>query len=91
MDHRAVTPQSLGWDAGWQAAIEAVAGRDRRAARVIAVHKETAIVRDTDGRERSAVVSGRFRHAALAPSDFPAVGDWVALEPTPAGAGSIWC
>ncbi|MEJ7697541.1 MAG: ribosome small subunit-dependent GTPase A [Candidatus Limnocylindrales bacterium] len=30
--------------------------------------------------DRPAVVSGRFRHDALATSDFPAVGDWVALE-----------
>ena len=47
--------------------------------RVIAVHKETSIVRGPDGIHRSAVVSGRFRFEALAPSDYPAVGDWVLL------------
>ncbi len=46
----------------------------------MAVHKETAVVRDGDGADRSASVSGRFRFEALAPSDYPAVGDWVALE-----------
>jgi ribosome biogenesis GTPase / thiamine phosphate phosphatase len=46
-------------------------------ARVVAVHKETSIVRGPDGVDRSAVVSGRFRFGALAPSDYPAVGDWV--------------
>ena len=40
-------------------------------------------------RDRPAVVSGRFRFDALAPSDFPAVGDWVALEPTPRPAPTI--
>ncbi|HEV8698796.1 MAG TPA: ribosome small subunit-dependent GTPase A [Candidatus Limnocylindrales bacterium] len=50
-------------------------------ARVVAVHKETAIVRRPDGLDRSAVVSGRFRFEALASSDYPAVGDWVALAP----------
>jgi ribosome biogenesis GTPase / thiamine phosphate phosphatase len=50
-------------------------------ARVVAVHKETAIVRGPDGIDRSAVVSGRFRFEALATSDYPAVGDWVLLAP----------
>ncbi len=70
----------LGWDASWAAAFGPLTGAGRRPARVIAVHKETAIVREGDGRDRSAVVSGRFRFAALAPSDYPAVGDWVALD-----------
>ncbi len=48
-------------------------------ARVVAVHKETSIVRGSDGADRSAVVSGRFRYDALATSDYPAVGDWVAI------------
>jgi ribosome biogenesis GTPase / thiamine phosphate phosphatase len=49
--------------------------------RVVAVHKETAIVRGPDGLDRSAVVSGKFRFEALAASDYPAVGDWVLLAP----------
>jgi ribosome biogenesis GTPase len=77
---------TLGWDDTWAA--EAGVTGDRRPARVMAVHKETAIVREADGHDRPAVVSGRFRYAALAPSDYPAVGDWVALEPTPPTAGS---
>lgn len=48
-------------------------------ARVVAVHKETSIVRGPDGADRPATVSGRFRFEALAPSDYPAVGDWVTL------------
>jgi ribosome biogenesis GTPase len=48
-------------------------------ARVIAVHKETSIVRGPDGLDRPAIVSGRFRFEALASSDYPAVGDWVTL------------
>ena len=49
-------------------------------ARVVAVHKETSIVRGPDGTDRSAIVSGRFRYDALAPSDYPAVGDWVSVS-----------
>ncbi len=36
-------------------------------------------MRGPDGRDRSAVVSGRFRFEALASSDYPAVGDWVTV------------
>ena len=53
-------------------------------ARVVAVHKETSIVRGPDGFDRPAIVSGRFRFEALAPSDYPAVGDWVTLANDPA-------
>jgi ribosome biogenesis GTPase / thiamine phosphate phosphatase len=55
------------------------AGAGAPTARVIAVHKETSIVRGPDGGDRSAIVSGRFRFEALANSDYPAVGDWVVL------------
>ena len=34
----------------------------------------------TSGGERLARVSGRLRHAAAGRADFPAVGDWVAIE-----------
>ncbi len=54
-------------------------GAGATTARVIAVHKETSIVRGPDGVDRSAIVSGRFRFEALANSDYPAVGDWVVL------------
>lgn len=37
-----------------------------------------------------AVVAGRFRHAALRPADFPAVGDFVLLEPAVDGPTLIW-
>ena len=82
-----MTTAHLGWDAAWDATFEPLAPGDRRPARVVAVHKETAIVRDGSGPDRSAVVTGRFRHEALAQSDYPAVGDWVALEPPRPEAG----
>ena len=49
-------------------------------ARVVAVHKETSIVRGPDGVDRPAVVAGRFRFDALSPADYPAVGDRVRLS-----------
>ena len=84
----AAAPTGLGWDAGWDEAFEPFAAGGRRPARVVAVHKETAIVRGDVGGDRPATVTGRFRFDALSASDFPAVGDWVALEPTDSGAGA---
>jgi len=55
------------------------AAQGHRPARVVAVHRDASIVRDAAG-DRSAPVSGLFRYEALAASDFPAVGDWVALD-----------
>ncbi|HYH92137.1 MAG TPA: ribosome small subunit-dependent GTPase A [Candidatus Saccharimonadales bacterium] len=80
-------PATLGWDTAWDETFATHADAGRRAARVIAVHKETAIVRSADGHDRPAGVTGRFRFEALAPSDYPAVGDWVALEPDAPSTG----
>ena len=70
---------SLGWDAGWTSAFAPHAAEGHRPARVVAVHRETSVVRDGDG-TLSASVSGSFRFEALAASDFPTVGDWVAVD-----------
>lgn len=73
----------LGWDRGWAEAFAPFAARGHRPARVVAVHRETSIVRDGNGSgdgDRAAQVAGSFRFEALGPSDYPAVGDWVALD-----------
>jgi ribosome biogenesis GTPase len=71
--------ESLGWDASWAEAFTPFAARGHRPARVVAVHRDTSIVRDHAG-DRPASVSGSFRFEALAASDYPTVGDWVALD-----------
>ena len=71
----------LGWDEGWATAFEPFLGNGLRPARVVAVHRETSVVRDAAG-DRMAGVSGSFRFAALGSSDFPTVGDWVAVDGT---------
>jgi ribosome biogenesis GTPase len=68
----------LGWDAGWAEAFAPFAADGHRPARVVAVHRDTSVVRDGDG-DGTAAVSGSFRFEALAQSDFPTVGDWVAI------------
>ena len=70
---------ALGWDDGYEASFAAHRATGRVPARVVAVHKETSIVRTSEG-DRPAIVTGRFRFDALAPSEYPAVGDWVALD-----------
>ena len=71
---------TLGWDAEWAAAFDAVAEneRDVSPARVVAEHRERYVV--SDGTEdRSAVLAGRVRHAVESREELPAVGDWVAV------------
>jgi ribosome biogenesis GTPase / thiamine phosphate phosphatase len=46
--------------------------------RVIAEHKERYIVK-TGNNEFDAEITGNFRYSSLNRSDFPAVGDWVAI------------
>jgi len=78
----------LGWNAHFAAAFEAVRGTDTAGvepARVSLEHTHIYRVLTADG-ERLARVAGRLRHAAAARADFPAVGDWVAID-TPAGGG----
>lgn len=70
---------TLGWDAAWLEAFAPFAAQGHRPARVIAVHRDSSIVRDGAG-DHPAVVSGSFRFEALAVADFPTVGDWVALD-----------
>ena len=70
---------TLGWDRSWASAFAPFAVEGGEPARVVAVHKGTSIVRSGAG-DRPAAVTGRFRHTALGPSDYPAVGDWVVLE-----------
>jgi len=79
MEPLAPAIHALGWDAGWAETFTPHAARGRHPARVVAVHRETSVVRDGKG-DRSASVSGSFRFETLAASDYPTVGDWVALD-----------
>ena len=79
MEAPATAIHALGWDTAWGEVFAPFAERGHRPARVIAVHRETSIVRDAAG-DRPAAVSGAFRFETLATSDFPTVGDWVALD-----------
>ena len=79
MDLTASVIDRLGWDSGWGDVFAPHAAAGRRPARVVAVHRDSSVVRDDTG-DRPALVSGTFRFEALAASDYPTVGDWVALD-----------
>lgn len=81
-----MTLEELGWTAHFAAAFDAIReGPGVEPARVSLEHTHIYRVLTPRG-ERLARVAGRLRHAAAGRADFPAVGDWVAIE-TPEGGG----
>ena len=69
-----------GWNDTFAAAFAAHAGEGRVPGRVVLEHTHIFRVGTADG-ELLARVSGRLRHRAESRPDFPAVGDWVVVEP----------
>ena len=74
----------LGWNARFEEAFAPHAERGLFPARVSLEHTHIYRVFSADG-ERLARVAGRLRHHASARRDYPAVGDWVAIEPDARG------
>jgi ribosome biogenesis GTPase len=81
------TLESLGWNTAWKVKFEPFADAGLCPGRVFAAHREIYAVQSQHG-EALARVSGRMRHEARQRADFPAVGDWVAIDPT--GGGGQW-
>lgn len=70
---------TLGWDAAWAATFAPFAAEGLLPARVSLEHQH--IYRVCTGHDEPlAQVAGRFRHHASDRQQYPAVGDWVALE-----------
>ena len=75
----AATP--LGWDGAWETAFGPHAAEGLFPARVTAEHRGSYEVLTAAGAAPLAArVTGRLRHGALGPGDFPVVGDWVATD-----------
>jgi ribosome biogenesis GTPase len=78
-------------DLGWTPRLAELFAPHRTAglmpARVSLEHTHIYRVLSADG-ERLARVAGRLRHAAKTRAEFPAVGDWIAIEPVAPGAQS---
>ena len=75
------TLPALGWDEAWAAAFATHAADGCSPARVVAEHRGSYDVLTAAGvAPLTARVTGRLRHGALGPGDFPVVGDWVAAD-----------
>jgi ribosome biogenesis GTPase len=74
--------RELGWNDFFEQGFALFAKEGLSAARVGVQHRGAYLVCWEHG-ELAAEVSGRFRHDAAMPSDFPVVGDWVAIEVHP--------
>ena len=77
-----------GWNAAFAAAFGEFAGTGLIPGRVVKQARDLSTVVTEDG-ESEAEVSGRFRHEARGPVDFPAVGDWAAVRAVPGGRAVI--
>lgn len=75
--------RAFGWGGPLEALYAEHDGPGLEPGRVVATHRETSIVRIATGTV-AGHVSGRFRLGANGPADYPAVGDWVAIEARPA-------
>jgi ribosome biogenesis GTPase / thiamine phosphate phosphatase len=76
--------RSLGWNESLNAAFDTYAAEGAVPGRVALEHTHIYRLLTASG-EVLARVSGRLRHRAGSRADFPAVGDWVAVEPSPHG------
>ena len=72
----------LGWNSRLMDQFEPFQAEGLVPARVTREHKGVYAVYFADG-EQLAEVSGKLRHDATTRSDFPAVGDWVAIQARP--------
>jgi ribosome biogenesis GTPase / thiamine phosphate phosphatase len=78
----------LGWSDQLETEFTPFAADGLVPARVVAQHRGAYAVHDGED-ESWAEISGRFRHDAASPMEFPCVGDWVGIRPRPEGDGAI--
>lgn len=79
------TLEDLGWSEQFQQGFAGMETEGCAPARVMLQERELYSVCGAEG-EYAAEVAGRFRHQALTPQEYPAVGDWVAVR-LPRGEG----
>jgi ribosome biogenesis GTPase len=79
---------TYGWNDMLDGQFERTAPSGTKPARVLAEHRGSYVLTVGD-REINGVVSGRFRHDAQQSEDFPAVGDWVAVDSTDGGESAV--
>jgi ribosome biogenesis GTPase len=71
--------KTWGWNEQWEKAFESYRLEGLDHARIVREDRGLYLIQTETG-EQTAGVSGRFRYEARSRPDFPAVGDWVAIE-----------
>ncbi|MFZ2026403.1 MAG: ribosome small subunit-dependent GTPase A [Microgenomates group bacterium] len=82
MDTIKLTLEGLGYDEFFQSSQKNLGLMDYPVARVVAEYRGVYKVKNTKG-EHLAKVTGKHMFNALTREDYPAVGDWVAIEELP--------
>jgi ribosome biogenesis GTPase / thiamine phosphate phosphatase len=82
MEDEAITLETLGWNAQWEARFADLRAKGLEPARVAVEDKHHYVVLNAEG-DWSAVVAGKVLHRAESPADLPKVGDWVAISRVP--------
>ena len=77
-----------GWSKREEALFQPFSDRGLEPARVLAEHRGSYVLA-TEAGEVDATVSGKFRYEAATAEDFPAVGDWVAVEVVDGGQSAV--
>lgn len=77
-----------GWDSRWAATFTRVSLPGSVPGRVTTEQRGSYSLA-TEGGDVHATVSGRFRHEAQTTEDYPAVGDWVAVEVSDGGQSAV--
>ena len=80
--------ERYGWDARTIAAFQPYSSDGHEPGRVLLEHRGSYVVATERG-DVSAAVSGRFRHSSASAEEFPAVGDWVVLDPARDGDRAV--
>src|SRR3954470_4660447 len=80
-----LTLEDLGWSPRLAEAFESHVAAGLVPARISLEHTHIYRVLSPDG-EQLARIAGRLRHQASGRADYPAVGDWVAMDPPSADA-----
>jgi len=70
--------ERYGWNPFFESQVAQLLRENLRFARI--VEEQRGLYRIAGDADGWAEVSGRFRHEAASPADFPAVGDWVGVE-----------
>jgi ribosome biogenesis GTPase / thiamine phosphate phosphatase len=87
MDQAIYNLENLGWNSFFAAGLSALKMEGAVPGRVVTIEKEACQI-ITEAGELTAQVSGRFRYETRG-DNYPAIGDWLAVQPLPGEAKAV--